>query len=85
MDVDSPSAHWEPGSVPVFSRAIASRLLRAMENDSAYLEELFDIGWPKAPHRVLRNNTVANWEAAGRPATGQLRCISTLCDDAGAF
>src|SRR3954449_2277267 len=32
----------------------------AMEDDSAYLEELFDIGWPKAPHRVLRNNTVAN-------------------------
>jgi NAD(P)H-dependent flavin oxidoreductase YrpB (nitropropane dioxygenase family) len=36
-----------------------------------YLEELFDIGWPKAPHRVLRNSTVAAWEAAGRPATGK--------------
>jgi NAD(P)H-dependent flavin oxidoreductase YrpB (nitropropane dioxygenase family) len=29
------------------------------------------IGWPKAPHRVLRNSTVAAWEAAGHPATGQ--------------
>jgi nitronate monooxygenase len=47
------------------------RLLRATEDDTVYLEELFDIGWPKAPHRVLRNNTVAAWEAAGRPATGK--------------
>jgi NAD(P)H-dependent flavin oxidoreductase YrpB (nitropropane dioxygenase family) len=47
------------------------RLLRATEDDTAYLEELFDIGWPKAPHRVLRNSTVAEWEAAGRPATGK--------------
>jgi NAD(P)H-dependent flavin oxidoreductase YrpB (nitropropane dioxygenase family) len=47
------------------------RLLRATEEDTIYLEELFDIGWPKAPHRVLRNSTVAAWEAAGRPATGK--------------
>ena len=46
------------------------RILRATEDDTVYLEELFDIGWPKAPHRVLRNSTVAAWEAAGRPATG---------------
>src|SRR5581483_4041088 len=24
-----------------------------------------------APHRVLRNSTVRNWEAAGRPPSGQ--------------
>jgi nitronate monooxygenase len=47
------------------------RLFRATEDDTIYLEELFDIGWPKAPHRVLRNSTVAEWEAAGRPATGK--------------
>jgi len=47
------------------------RLLRAKEGDTIYLEELFDIGWPKAPHRVLRNSTVAHWEAAGRPETGK--------------
>ena len=35
------------------------RLLQAKEDDTVYLEELFDIGWPKAPHRVLRNGTVA--------------------------
>jgi nitronate monooxygenase len=38
------------------------RILQATEDDTVYLEELFDIGWPKAPHRVLRNSTVAAWE-----------------------
>jgi nitronate monooxygenase len=47
------------------------RVLQATEDDTVFLEELFDIGWPKAPHRVLRNSTVAAWEAAGRPATGK--------------
>jgi NAD(P)H-dependent flavin oxidoreductase YrpB (nitropropane dioxygenase family) len=46
------------------------RILQATEADTVYLEELFDIGWPKAPHRVLRNSAVAAWETAGRPATG---------------
>jgi len=46
------------------------RLLEATEDDTVYLEELFDIGWPRAPHRVLRNSTVAAWETAGRPPTG---------------
>ena len=31
---------------------------------------LFDVGWPGAPHRVLRNKIVTEWEEAGRPATG---------------
>ncbi|HKF08411.1 MAG TPA: nitronate monooxygenase [Xanthobacteraceae bacterium] len=47
------------------------RLVKATENDTAFLEELFDVGWPKAPHRVLRNKTVAAWEAAGRPPSGK--------------
>jgi nitronate monooxygenase len=47
------------------------RLLQAAEDDTVYLEELFDIGWAKAPHRVLRNDTVTAWEAAGRPARGK--------------
>jgi NAD(P)H-dependent flavin oxidoreductase YrpB (nitropropane dioxygenase family) len=47
------------------------RLLKATENDTVFLEELFDLGWPKAPHRVLRNKTVAAWEAAGRPPCGK--------------
>jgi NAD(P)H-dependent flavin oxidoreductase YrpB (nitropropane dioxygenase family) len=47
------------------------RLLQANENDTVFLENLFDVGWPDAPHRTLRNKTVEAWEAAGRPPTGQ--------------
>ena len=47
------------------------RLLEANENDTVFLENLFDIHWPNAPHRVLRNRTVEAWEAAGRPASGE--------------
>ena len=46
-------------------------LLQASEGDTVFLEELFDVNWPKAPHRVLRNKTVASWEAAGRPPSGK--------------
>ena len=31
---------------------------------------VFDIGWPAAPHRVLRNSTYRAWEAAGSPPPG---------------
>lgn len=47
------------------------RLLQASENDTVFLENLFDVGWPNAPHRTLRNQTVDTWEAAGRPPTGR--------------
>lgn len=51
--------------------AYVARLLAARETDSVYLDNLFDIGWPDAPHRVLRNATVDAWEAAGRPPAGK--------------
>jgi nitronate monooxygenase len=46
------------------------RVLAASETDTVHTT-LFDVGWPDAPHRTLRNETVARWEAAGRPASGQ--------------
>lgn len=46
------------------------RLLAADETDTVY-SSLFDGGWPDAPHRTLRNQTTRDWEAAGRPPTGQ--------------
>jgi NAD(P)H-dependent flavin oxidoreductase YrpB (nitropropane dioxygenase family) len=52
-------------------RHYRERLIQAAEGDTVYLKDLFDIGWPDAPHRVLRNKTVDNWEAAGRPETGK--------------
>jgi NAD(P)H-dependent flavin oxidoreductase YrpB (nitropropane dioxygenase family) len=47
------------------------RLFKASESDTVHLQNLFDINWPDAPHRVLRNKTVTDWEAAGRPETGK--------------
>ena len=47
------------------------RLFAAGENDTVYCADLFDGGWPNAPHRALRNSTVRNWEAAGRSPPGQ--------------
>jgi NAD(P)H-dependent flavin oxidoreductase YrpB (nitropropane dioxygenase family) len=47
------------------------RLFQANENDTVFVENLFDVRWPNAPHRVLRNKTVEAWEAAGRPPSGR--------------
>jgi len=46
------------------------RLVEACATDTVYLQNLFDVGWPNAPHRALRNRTVTEWEAAGRPESG---------------
>jgi NAD(P)H-dependent flavin oxidoreductase YrpB (nitropropane dioxygenase family) len=45
-------------------------VLAARETDT-YYSSLFDVGWPNAPHRVLRNATVDAWLAAGAPPTGR--------------
>ena len=47
-----------------------SHLLAASENDTSHFDDLFDIGWPDAPHRALKNSTSKMWEDAGRPALG---------------
>ena len=46
------------------------RLLKASERDTVHLHNLFDLTWSDAPHRVLRNKTVTDWEVAGRPESG---------------
>jgi hypothetical protein len=38
------------------------RILHASENDTMFLENLFDVGWRHAPHRTLRNKTVEVWK-----------------------
>ncbi len=45
-------------------------ILRGTAADTVYTT-LFDVKFPDAPHRVLRNSTFAAWEAAGRPPSGQ--------------
>ena len=47
------------------------RLFNASESDTVHLQNLFDINWPDAPHRVLLNKTVIDWQAAGSPQTGK--------------
>lgn len=46
------------------------RLVELGANDTA-LTVCFDGGWPYAAHRVLRNSTLDNWEAAGCPPAGR--------------
>jgi NAD(P)H-dependent flavin oxidoreductase YrpB (nitropropane dioxygenase family) len=46
------------------------RVIEANARDTFHTT-LYDVGWPDAPHRVLRTEFVQRWEAAGRPATGQ--------------
>ena len=45
-------------------------LLAAAAETGTVHSSLFDVGWPNAPHRTLRNSTFTAWEAAGRPASG---------------
>jgi nitronate monooxygenase/enoyl-[acyl-carrier protein] reductase II len=46
------------------------RIVRACAEDTVYTK-LFDIGWPDAAHRVIRNKAVDEWEAAGSPPSGR--------------
>ena len=46
------------------------RLINAVETDTVH-STVFDVGWPGAPGRTLRNSTFDRWEAAGRPLSGQ--------------
>jgi nitronate monooxygenase len=46
-------------------------LFNADENSTVFLNDLFDVNWPKAPHRVLRNKTIEAWEADGCPPSGK--------------
>jgi NAD(P)H-dependent flavin oxidoreductase YrpB (nitropropane dioxygenase family) len=57
----------EAGIHPVY----LERLLSADETEAQYSADLYDVGWPKAPHRALRNATFDAWEVAGKPASGQ--------------
>ena len=46
------------------------RVVDATSDDTVY-NELYDLDWPDAPHRTLKNKTWAEWDAAGRPPRGQ--------------
>jgi NAD(P)H-dependent flavin oxidoreductase YrpB (nitropropane dioxygenase family) len=46
------------------------RLIAAAETDAQWYADLYEVGWPGAPHRAIRNSTAEMWEAAGRPPLG---------------
>lgn len=59
-------ASTEADVLPAFQEKVV-----ASAGDATFHGTLFDEGWPDAPHRVLRNSTVAAWQDAGRPSRGR--------------
>ncbi|HXI96946.1 MAG TPA: nitronate monooxygenase [Candidatus Acidoferrum sp.] len=50
--------------------AYKRRVVESTAADTVY-NELYDVWWPNAPHRTLRNKTYEEWDAAGRPPPGK--------------
>ena len=46
-------------------------LIAAAETGPQRYADLYEVGWPDAPHRALRNSTADAWQAAGRPPLAQ--------------
>ena len=55
----------EAATHPVYQETV----IAAAETDTDY-SALFDVGWPNAPLRTLRNATWEAWRAAGEPVIG---------------
>lgn len=47
------------------------RLVGASADDTVLTADLYDLGWPGAPHRTLRNATYQRWADAGMPSSGE--------------
>lgn len=52
------------------AQAYKERIVDAAAEDTLYTK-MFDVGWPDAAHRVLRNTGVREWEAAGSLPVGR--------------
>jgi nitronate monooxygenase len=52
------------------AREYKQRVVAAAAEDTLYTT-MFDVGWPEATHRVLRNAGIREWEAAGSLPVGQ--------------
>lgn len=64
-------------------------LITETDSKRTVLTKLFDIGWPDAAHRVIRNKAYDDWEAAGSPPSGtrpdENEIIGELGDGANAM
>ena len=62
------------------------RVLESSGQDTLY-SQLFDVGWPNAPLRSLKNPTTRSWEAAGRPISpnrpGEGEIVAKRADGSG--
>jgi NAD(P)H-dependent flavin oxidoreductase YrpB (nitropropane dioxygenase family) len=47
------------------------RIVQSDASDTVYTADLYDVWWPDAPHRTLRNKTYDEWDAVGRPPSGR--------------
>jgi NAD(P)H-dependent flavin oxidoreductase YrpB (nitropropane dioxygenase family) len=47
------------------------RVVSSDASETVLTPDLFDVDWPGAPHRTLRNRIHEEWEAAGRPPSGK--------------
>jgi NAD(P)H-dependent flavin oxidoreductase YrpB (nitropropane dioxygenase family) len=66
----------ESATHPEYQRLI----VEAQANDT-YYGNLFDVGWSNAPHRVLRNSTVREFERSGT-RTGEGEMVARAADGA---
>jgi len=48
-----------------------NRILQASEADTQWAHDLYDVGWPDAPHRALANSTSRGWANAGSSEPGK--------------
>jgi NAD(P)H-dependent flavin oxidoreductase YrpB (nitropropane dioxygenase family) len=60
------------------------RRILASTGETVYAADCFDVAWPNAPHRTLRNRVVAAWEAAGRPPMGNRAGEGSIIGRSGA-
>jgi nitronate monooxygenase len=58
-------ASEEAGLHPLYKQLVCE----AVETDTVH-SSLFDVGWPQAPHRTLRNSTMRLWEQSGSAPSG---------------
>jgi len=60
------------------SRAHPEYKRRCLEARETVLTELFGLGWPEAPHRVIPNAATRRWLRAGRRGPGWIRAANRL-------
>ena len=58
-------------SIESAAHATYKQLLVEANAADTVLTVCFDLGWPQAAHRVLRNKTLDDWESAGCPPRGR--------------